>query len=84
MSSKKSKKSSDLKVEIQHNTKVRDYSEMKLSADIKKCEPAIAKLENDIKNHDQLMKDKAEQLKDSKKKLEEYKFIQVNLTLCTV
>ena len=83
MSSKKSKKS-EVKVEIQHNTKVRDYSEMKLSADIKKCESAIAKLEDSIKNHDQLMKDKAEQLKDSKKKLEEFKFIQGNLPLCTV
>ena len=84
MSSKKSKKSSDLKVEIQHNTKVRDYSEMKLSADIKKCESAIAKLEDSIKNHDQLMKDKAEQLKESKKKLEEFNFIKNNLPLVTV
>ena len=66
------------------NTKVRDYSQLKVDGDIKKCESSITKLEESIKNHEQEFKDKAEQLKELKKKLEEYKFIKSNLPLCQV
>jgi septal ring factor EnvC (AmiA/AmiB activator) len=83
MSSKKSKKS-EVKVEIQNNPKVRDYSQAKVESDIKKTESAIAKLETDIKNHEQIFKDKGEELKELKKKLDSFKFIKNNLPLVTV
>lgn len=81
---KRVKKASDAKIEIAHNTRVRDYSKLKVESDIKKTESAITKLEDSIKNHEKEFENKAEQLKALKVKLEEFKFIQNNLALCNV